>query len=48
LEPYIDGPTTASPYDIIKFKAYNFSEQQEWTISNLAIARIIKYNEDNT
>ena len=48
LEPYIDGPTTASPYDIIKFKAYNFNEQQEWTISNNSIARIIKYNEDNT
>ena len=48
VEPYIDGPTTASPYDIIKFKAYNFSEPQEWIISNPSIAKIIKRNEDNT
>lgn len=49
VDPYIEGPTSAKPYDIIKFSAKNFvnDENYKWTISNSALAKIIKISEDN-
>ena len=46
LEPYIDGPTSAKPYDIITFIAKNFNTQQTWSISNSTLAKIIQVSQD--
>ena len=47
LDPYIEGPTSAKPYDIITFSAKNFNTQEEWSISDSSLAKIVDRSEDN-
>lgn len=47
LDPYIEGPTSAKPYDIVTFSAKNFNTQGEWSISDPSLAKIVDRSEDN-
>ena len=47
LQPYIEGPVSAKPYDRLIFTAKNFDADEQWSISNSALAKIVKYSQDN-
>lgn len=48
VQPYIEGPTSAKPYDTLTFKAKNFNSDQVWSISDPTLAKIISYSQNNT
>ena len=47
IQPYIEGPVSAKPYDRLIFTAKNFDADEQWSISNSALAKIVKYSQDN-
>ena len=48
VEPTIEGTTVASPYDVLTYAALGFDdyENNDWSISNSTLARIINISED--
>lgn len=45
--PWIDGPKTAKPYQILTYTAKNFEQEKEWILQNSSIAKIINISEDS-
>ena len=45
-QPYIDGPTSAKPYDTLTFTVKNVEEQEQWYISDPSLAKIVNISQD--